>query len=169
MKSALIVIVISLLACLSIPAFAEEGTGPVDVNQFRIGAGRGVAYGGLGINTEYRINKYASVAAGLGYKSHINPGWAVGAMFYPLKNDEIFNPRLTGYYGRVSTIGWNSSVNGHRYEAVYGGALGPGFDWRINKRFTLGVDVLYLIRDMPANVQYRHNAINISAGIGIIF
>jgi hypothetical protein len=146
------------LACFAVPAFSAEE------NQFRLGAGRGVPYGRLGVNAEYRINSYASVGAGLGYFKHDGPGWALGAMFYPIKNDRTFNPRLTGYFGRIGTVNWSDGS----HEGYLGGALGGGFEWRVYKKLSLDLDILYLAKDLPAGIK-SNGDVGLSTGIGFLF
>lgn len=146
------------LVCLAVPALSAEN------NQIRVGVGAGVPYGQLGVNAEYRINEYASVGAGLGYYHSDGPSWALGAMFYPLKNINTFNPRLTGYFGRVGTVKWSDG----RHEGYFGGALGGGFEWRVYKQLSLDFDIFYLAKDLPAGVK-NNNAVGLSTGIGILF
>jgi hypothetical protein len=150
------------------PAFAEDGSSVTSDPQFRVAAGLGINYGGYGVNTEYRINQYASIDAGLGYVRHDGPGWAVGAMLYPLKNTKTFNPRLSGSYGRVATVEWNDSVHGHRYEGRNGGTLGGGFEWRVYKQLSLDFDLFYIFKDLPAGVE-SNSKVGASAGIGLMF
>lgn len=154
--------VMIFLVCLGVPALSAED------NQIRVGAGAGVPYGGLGVNAEYRINKYASVGAGLGYRQYDGPGWALGAMFYPFKNINTsintFNPRLTGYFGRIGTVNWSDG----RHEGYLGGALGGGFEWRVYKQLSLDFDIFYLAKDLPAGVK-SNNEVGLSTGIGILF
>ncbi len=165
MKYFLSVIAFSLVVFLAVPAFAEESNASFGANQFRIGVGGGIPYGGWGVNGEYRFNKYVSASAGLGVWKHESPGFAVGAMFYPFKNDGWISPRFSAYFGRVSTYDWGNPT-GHTYRAVYGGAVGPGFEWRIYKRLTFGLDLFYLAKNAPNG--YRHG-IDASAGFGITF
>lgn len=150
--------VMILLVSLAVPALSAED------KQFRVGAGAGVPYGGIGVNAEYRINEYASVGAGLGYCKYEAPGWALGAMFYPLKNTNTFNPRLTGYFGRLGTVEWSDG----RHEGYLGGALGGGFEWRMNKQLSLDFDVFYLAKDLPSGVE-SNNEVGLSIGIGFLF
>jgi hypothetical protein len=152
------------LVCLSVPAFAETPDSETAMKHFRIGAGVGIPYGGVGVNSEYRIKKYASVAAGLGYVTHDGPGWALGAMFYPLKNTGRFNPRLTGYAGRVATIEWNNG----RHEGRNGGIIGGGFEWRAYRMVSLDFDLFYIIKDLPAGFQ-SSNDVGASVGLGVVF
>jgi len=169
MRLSWISVVVLLVFCIETPAFAEEISPPAPLNHFRIGAGLGIPYGGFGVNTEYRINKYSSISAGLGYKNHVGPGWAVGAALYPLKNDETFNPRLSGYFGRVDTIKWtNNSTGSRRYESVLGGTLGGGFEWRVYKMLSLDFDLSYIFKDQPAGVTNDDN-VGVSLGIGMVF
>jgi hypothetical protein len=164
-----IAVAVGFICCISIPVFAEEATPPVPFNHFRVGAGIGIPYGGYGVNTEYRINRYVSVSAGLGYVHHEGPGWAVGAAFYPLKNDETFNPRISGNLGRVNTIEWTNNFTGsHRYEGVNGGTLGGGFEWRVYKMLSLDFDLCYVFEDLPAGVK-NNDTVGASLGIGMVF
>jgi hypothetical protein len=161
--------VVLVACCLSAPVFADEILPPDTANHVRIGAGIGIPYGGYGINTEYRINRYSSVSAGLGYFQHESPGWAVGATFYPLKNDETFNPRLSGYVGRVTTIEWTDVNTGRKsYEGRNGGTLGGGFEWRVYKMLSLDFDLSYIFKDLPAGVT-SDNYVGASLGIGMVF
>lgn len=150
--------VMFFIVCLAVPALSAGD------NQIRVGAGLGVPYGGRGVNAEYRINKYASVDAGLGYRQYDNPGWALGAMYYPLKNINTFNPRLAGYFGRIGTVEWSDG----RHEGFLGAALGGGFEWRVYKQLSLDFDAFYLAKDLPAGVQSNKD-VGFSAGIGILF
>lgn len=156
------------IICCAVPVLAEDSDAPAQADHFRVGAGVGIHYGGYGANTEYRINRYASVSAALGYTNHEAPAWAVGASFYPLKNDKTFNPRLSGYYGRVATIDWHNSVGDHRYEAWNGGTLGGGFEWRVYKMLSLDFDLYYIAREHRTNVNYGSDA-GASLGIGVVF
>jgi hypothetical protein len=157
------------MCCISIPAFAEETPPPAPFNHFRIGAGLGIPYGGFGVNTEYRINTYASVNAGLGYLQHEGPGWSVGGAFYPLKNDRTFNPRVSGNFGRVATVEWTNIYTGaHSYESINGGTLGGGFEWRVYKKLSLDFDLFYIFKDLPAGVSSNNN-VGASLGIGMVF
>jgi hypothetical protein len=156
--AASVVAVTVFLVFSAVPAFSAED------NQFRLGAGRGVAYGGTGLNAEYLINSYASVGAGLGYFKHDGPGWSLGAMFYPIKNDRTFNPRLTGYFGRLGTVNWSDG----RHEGYLGGALGGGFEWRVYKKLSIDLDILYLAKDLPSGVK-QHGDVGVSTGVGFVF
>jgi len=149
---------IFLFVCLAVPALSAEG------NQFRLGIGVGVPYGGIGVNGEYRINNYASVGAGLGYFQYDGPGWALGAMYYPLKNVNAFNSRLTGYLGRLGTLKWSDG----RHESIIGGALGGGFEWKVYNKLRLDLDIYYLVRDLPVGTK-NNNDVGLSTGIGILF
>jgi hypothetical protein len=165
MKYFLSVLVVGLTICVAMPAFSEDNKSSFNADHFRIGIGGGVPYGGIGVNAEYKFNTYISASAGLGYYQHEGPGFAVGAMFYPLKNDGTVNPRLSAYFGRVSTYK-QSTVSGDNYRPTYGGALGAGFDWRIYKRLTFGLDLFYLMKDAPNG--YR-SGISGAAGFDITF
>jgi hypothetical protein len=157
------------VCCITIPAFAEEPVPPAQFNHYRVGAGIGIPYGGFGVNAEYRINSYASVNAGLGYVHHEGPGWAIGGALYPLKNDETFNPRISGSFGRVATVEWTNIYTGsHRYESVNGGTLGGGFEWRVYKKLSLDFDLFYIFKDLPAGVSSNNN-VGASLGIGMVF
>jgi len=164
MKTVLIGCVLFLIIHSVAPTFAEEIGSHVVTNLIRIGAGTGIYYGGYGVNTEYHINKFSSISAGLGYVTHEVPGWAVGASLYPLKNDKIFNPRLSGYFGRVSTIKWSDNS----YEARNGGTLGGGFEWRVYKMLSLDFDLFYIFKEKRADVGYGSD-VGASAGVGVVF
>ncbi|MBI5485607.1 MAG: hypothetical protein HY888_14280 [Deltaproteobacteria bacterium] len=150
--------VMFFLVSLAVPALSAED------NHFRLGVGIGVPHGGIGVNAEYRINTYASVGAGLGYYQYDGPGWALGAMFYPLENIKTFNPRLIGYFGRVGTVNWSDG----RHEGYLGGAIGGGFEWRMYKKISLDLDMFYLAKDLPAGIK-SNTEIGYSAGIGFLF
>jgi hypothetical protein len=147
-----------LLASLAVPAFSAED------DHFRLGAGAGVPYGKLGVNAQYRMNSYVSAGAGLGYFEHDGPGWSLGAMCYPWENMNTFNPRLTGYYGRIGTVNYSSG----RHEGYLGGAIGGGFEWLILKKLSLDFDVLYLAKQLPARVKSRGD-VGLSTGVGFLF
>lgn len=165
MKRFITVCVVGFLMCMSTPAFSEAEKASEVPNQFRIGIGGGVPYGGIGVNGEYRFNPYGSLTAGIGYYRKEAPGFAVGAIFYPLKSDGKVSPRLSGYFGRVST--WERTSWGvTTYRAIYGGALGAGFDWRIYKNLAFGLDLLYLLKDTPKGYS---SGIGGTAGFGIVF
>jgi len=154
-----IIAVTFFLVCLAVPALSADG------NQIRLGAGVGLPYGGRGLNAEYRINNYASVGAGLGYFRYDGPGWALGAAFYPLKNVNTFNPRLSSYYGRVGTLSWSDG----RKEYYLGGTFGGGFEWRVLKNLSLDFDISYVVKDLPAGVKNNNDNVLLSTGIGIMF
>jgi hypothetical protein len=165
MKYSLSVFVMFFIICMSGFAFAEASKDVSNPNQFRIGVGGGVPYGGIGINAEYRFNTYVSLGAGFGYYRHEAPGVSGGVMFYPLKNDGKINPRFSAFFGRVSTYEWHRD-SGASYRAIYGGAVGAGFDWRFYERFTFGVDAFYLMKNNPRGYK---GGIGASAGLGIMF
>ena len=158
MKVLSVGVVLFVVGCLAGPAFAGND------DQFRVAAGVGVPYGRYGVNGEYRFSSYASVGAGLGYLQNAVPGWAVGAMLYPLKNTNSFNPRLTGYFGKVGVVNWSDG----RHEGYLGGALGGGFEWRIYKKLSMDLDLFYLAKDLPAGVNSSNN-VGMSYGVGILF
>lgn len=159
MKHVLSMLAVIFITICSAYAFAEEA------DRFRIGVGGGVPYGGIGMNAEYRFNNYVSATAGLGYYTHEAPGVSVGAIVYPLQNNRTVNPRLSGYFGRVSTLE-RKELSGTTYRALYGGALGVGFDWHIYKKLTFSLDVLGLIKDCPDRYKY---AVSVGAGFGFLF
>lgn len=168
MKARIAVLLVLIFVCISAPVLSEEAASPSRKNDFRIGAGVGIPYGGIGVNTEYRVNKYSSLSAGLGYAEHDGPGWAIGTMLYPLKNDKTFNPRLAGYFGRVSTIHWNDTVHGNRFEGRNGGILGGGFEWRVQKQLSFDFDLFYIFKDLPPGFTSNRD-VGASVGLGVVF
>jgi hypothetical protein len=165
MKYFLSVFVIGLIVLVSAPVFAADDMGSRVANKFRVGVGAGVPYGGIGVNAEYRFNTYVSLGAGFGYYRHEAPGVSGGVIFYPLKNDGKISPRFSAYFGRVSTYEWHRD-DGYSYRAIYGGAVGAGFDWRFYERFAFGVDAFYLMKNNPRGYK---GGIGASAGLGIVF
>jgi hypothetical protein len=169
MRSFRIAAVMLLANFIAIPVFAEETPLPAHIDQFRIGAGVGIHYGGYGVNAEYLPNRYTSLSAALGYFVHAEPGWAAGARVYPLRNDRAFNPRISGFGGRMATIKeTNLSTGSVRYKAVNGGTLGGGFDWMLSKKINMDFDLFYLFEDLPAGVK-KKDYVGTSLGIGMKF
>jgi len=169
MRLSRITVVLLLASCIAIPALAEETSPPAHVDHFRVGAGLGIHYGGYGLNTEYLVNRYSSMSAALGFFPHAGPGWAVGATLYPLKNDRAVNPRLSGYFGRMSTLKRINIFTGQiDYEAINGGTLGGGVEWRLYKQTSVDFDLFYVIEDLPAGVA-KKDYVGGSFGIGVKF
>lgn len=166
----IVVVVLFLVAAVAAPAVAEQSTTIVQPNSYRIGAGVGIPYGGIGVNGEYRVNPYSSLSAGLGYVKHDGPGLALGAMLYPLRNDKTFNPRLAGFVGRTATLERTDAFNRKSFEAINGGTLGGGLEWRIDKKFSIDFDISYVFHDLPQGVTKKDGSnVGLSTGLGLLF
>lgn len=159
--------VLLLASCFSFPAFAEETPPPPHVDHFRIGAGLGIHYGGYGVNGEYLVNRYSAISAALGYFAQGGPGWAVGARVYPVGSDRPFNPRISGFVGRVATLKETDFFD-TRYKAINGGTLGAGMEWRLYKKLSMDFDLFYVFEDLPPGVEKKDH-VRASIGIGVKF
>lgn len=170
MRNSMIAVMLFLVVAVAAPVVAEQSTPIVQPNNYRIGAGVGIPYGGIGVNGEYRVNPYSSLSAGFGYVKHDGPGWALGAMLYPMRNDRRFNPRLAGFVGRTATLERTDAFNRSSFEAINGGTLGGGFEWRIDKRLSFDFDIFYVFRDLPQGVRKKDGSdIGLSTGLGLMF
>lgn len=169
-RNSMIAVMLFLVVAVAAPAVAEQSTPIVQPNSFRIGAGAGIPYGGIGVNGEYRVNPYSSLSAGLGYVKHDGPGWALGAMLYPLKNNRTFNPRLSGFVGRTATLERTDAFNRKSFEAINGGTLGGGLEWRIDKKLSFDFDIFYVFRDLPQGARKKDGSdVGLSTGLGLLF
>jgi len=113
-----------------------------------IGAGIGVPYGAIGVNTEVAIFKYFSLSAGFGSTIYAGSAYSVGGRAYFASTESKFRPRISAHYGTNAVISvsgidgtnidYNESFNGLSLGAGILGMFGE------SRRFGFDFDIIYL-------------------------
>jgi hypothetical protein len=114
------------------------------------GIGLGIPYGVFGVNVEFSpllagigesaLFDYFSLSAGVGY----SPGglaYAFGCRIYPMGQKDKIRPRISGYYGIVALIEYYYDD----YDRLEGFAFGGGGLYKINKKISADLEVLYIL------------------------
>ena len=146
----MVVFSVILLLTVAQVSFADTGAKKSD-DYFSAGIGIGIPYGVVGLNLEFnpilpgmaeaKIHDYFSLSLGLGY----SPGgvaYSIGARVYPMGREKTIRPRISGYYGIVALIEYSYYDD---YDRMEGFAFGGGVLYKISKKFSADLDILYIL------------------------
>jgi hypothetical protein len=150
------VLFLAAMLTLSGTAFAENSGQTVKQtplekeSHISAGVGLGIPYGVLGVNVEFSpllpgmaesaIHDYFSLSAGVGY-SPAGLAYAFGCRIYPMGKEDRIRPRISGYYGVVAMIEYYYDD----YDRLEGFAFGGGALYKINRKFSADLEVLYIL------------------------
>lgn len=129
----------------------------------RLGAGVGIPYGIIGINTEIYLGDYLSIMTGLGRSAdEHNAAYCAGGRIYfqsRSKKTRLNIPLCFGTVGVLETWGLSTNLNG--------AAGGVGLS-RNYSRLSFNVDILYVkvTTDTQNTVRKDNSDIKMSVGYG---
>lgn len=152
-----------LTVIFSTMVYAEGAVDDIEPD-FRLGAGIGIPYGGVGVNLETALVKYVAVAVGLGLNK-TGAGWSLGARLYPFGREVRLSPRIAAYHGIIGIIEKPGSEDAKKS----GNAYGAGFDWNLNRgalsrKDSIDFEVLYVEYDIPPGYELKGEDIKFSIG-----
>ncbi len=120
----------------------EEKNNETVHNQFGLGIGFGLNYGGIGMNLTYAPIKYISVTGHAGF-NFIDFNAGIGLNAYILPRTKSYRPNLKVLYGYNAVI-INIGLPSYN-ETYYGVTFGLGNEIRFGKKNAHGFDVDLLI------------------------
>jgi hypothetical protein len=123
-----------------------------------LASGIGIPFGVIGVNAELnpvlpgaeKLGNYMGITFGLGY-CYPGLGFAGGLRFYPVGREKMICPKLTAYLG---TVGF---VSNYGDSVLYGGTLGTGALWNINKKSALDFELLFMVFLFGWDMDSVHN------------